>query len=106
LYTIKNLPELYFSDINVTKHGNYLDFEVKIKNEGLVQANNITLEIGSLPSNKKIDKFDIGSINYGEGKYLSVENLKIPLRTKGIKFEIINGIEIDNSNNIIEFNIE
>jgi hypothetical protein len=106
LYTIENLPELYFSDINVTKHGNYLDFEVKIKNEGLVQANNITLEIDSLPSDKNIEQFDMKSINYGEGKYLSVENLKIPLRTKRIKFEIINGIEIENNNNIIEFNIE
>jgi len=106
LYSIENLPDLFFSDISVKKHGGYIDFELRIKNEGLTDADNIRLEIGSISSNTKIDEFDIGSINYGEGKYLKVENLKIPLRVDGIRFEIINGNEIDDNNNIAEFNID
>ena len=106
LYSIENLPELYFSEIDVKKHGSYIDFELKIKNQGLVKAKNIKLRIISTFSNNTIDEFDMGDIEYGEGKYLKVENLKIPFRTKDIKFEIVNGKELNNNNDVAEFSIE
>jgi hypothetical protein len=105
LYSIENLPELHFSDVEVSQQGSYLNFNLKIKNSGLKKAENIILEITSLPSENKIEYFDIGNIDYGEGRYLKVENLKIPLRTKRISFFIKGEEEFQYENNLIEFDL-
>lgn len=105
LYGIENLPELYFYDVSAYKKGIYLNFEIKVKNAGLVNANNVKLQIYVDSEERIIDEFDLGEVEYGNGKYLKVENVKIPLGTKKIKFEIVNSIEINRNNNIIEFEL-
>jgi hypothetical protein len=106
LYSIENLPELYFSEIEVSQQGNYINFELKIKNSGLIEAKNIVLEIYSESTGAELEVFDIGEISYGEGKYLKVENLKIPFRTKKLIFEIRGGEELDKENNLIEIELK
>lgn len=100
LYSILELPDLYFSDISAEKHGIYLDFSVKVKNQGLAKSEQAVLE---LYANKKIEEFELGKINYGEGKYLEAKNIKLPSRgIKELKFIITAGEEIDKENNAVE----
>ncbi|MEM3405821.1 MAG: matrixin family metalloprotease [Candidatus Pacearchaeota archaeon] len=103
LYSIKNLPELYFEDVEIKKHGLYIDFNLKIKNSGLIEAKNVSLLIKEYPSYKKIDSFELSDIEYGAGKSINVENLRIPLKTKKLIFEIFSiQEEIDKENNFLE----
>jgi len=76
LYSLEPLPELYISSVSASKHGMYLDFEVEIKNKGLVKAENINLSV--ISGTTTIDKFELGDIGYGEGKTLTIKNLKLP----------------------------
>ncbi|MEM4230507.1 MAG: matrixin family metalloprotease [Candidatus Pacearchaeota archaeon] len=109
LYSIEPLPDLAFFDLSVSRQGIYLNFEAEIKNQGLLQADNIFLKIISdIDSKQKtIQTFDIGTIDYGEGKTLTVENLRLPLTFRDIKS--INFVidyprqEISKENNKIAF---
>jgi len=78
LYSIPAEAEIYFEKINASKRGIYLDFDVMIRNEGLIDAKNITLDVYS--ENKKIDSFDVGSLESGEGTNFNVGNLKLTSR--------------------------
>ena len=101
LYSIQQLPDLYFSDISATKQGAYLNFNIEIRNSGLSTAENVMLEIYS--GNDKFEEFEIGNIKYGEGKSLKVEYAKLPSRSiKQIRFVIVNGKELNENNNIEE----
>lgn len=77
LYSMEPLPELYISSVSASKHGMYLDFEIEIKNKGLVKAENVNLSV--ISGAVTIDKFELGTISYGEGKTLTIKNLKLPL---------------------------
>jgi hypothetical protein len=100
LYAIEELPELYFSNIEASKHGIYLDFEVEIRNQGLAEATNITLE---LYSEEKFNEYVLNDINYGEGKSLEVTNVRLPSRKlTRLKFRIVDGKELNNENNLAE----
>jgi len=101
LYSIPELPDLSFSNISALKHGSYLDFYVEVKNTGLNLATDITL--GVYGENEKLDDFNLGNVNYGEGKNLDVKNLKIARTTTNLKFILVDGEELDKENNVIEF---
>jgi len=103
LYSIPELPDLIFSSVTALKHGSYLDFNVEIKNQGLAESENASIDVYTKNSvEEKIDQFGLGSINYGEGKYLEVKNIKIDRNTKSLKFVLIDGKEINQGNNIAE----
>jgi len=103
LYSIQELPDLYFSSISATKHGSYLDFNVEVINSGLNEAENVKLEIyAEDEEEEKIDEFILENVGYGEGKSLEVKNLKISRAASKIKFVIVNGEDLDEKNNIIE----
>jgi hypothetical protein len=106
LYSIESLPDMRFTNITATKQGNYLNFEVRINNQGLKVSNQNNLIIYTYPSNKQIETFDLGTLDYGAGKSLTVTNLKLPLRTNSIKFEIQAGKELDYDNNVVEMSLQ
>ncbi len=101
LYSIEELPDLYIENVSAIKEGIYLSFDVQVRNQGLSDAENVTLELYS--NGKKIDEFDLGKINYGEGKILEVKDKRLHSRKDdSIKFVLVSGKELDKENNIIE----
>jgi len=99
LYLIPELPDLYFNNVSVIKHGSYLDFEIDVRNQGLANSENISLD---LFSEEKIDSFELGNISYGEGKLFQAKNIKISRSLKKIKFILVDGKELEKENNEIE----
>jgi len=81
LYSIEPKAELYFENLTASKKGIYLDFNVMIRNEGLIEAENITLEIYS--EEKKVGSFDLNSLDSGEGTSFDVTNLKLTSKNVG-----------------------
>ncbi|MEN9626608.1 MAG: Matrixin [archaeon] len=107
LYTIENLPDLYFSDAQVIKKGRYLDFNVSIKNSGLIAVTDATLTIAD--EDTILDTYDLEDITFGGGIVMNTQNFKLKERNpKKISFIIDkeNKIkEIDEKNNIIEIKL-
>ena len=102
LYSVEPLPELYFKNINATKSGRYLDFAASITNMGLVDAENVRLDI--YEDDKLLNSFDIGDIEFGAGKIYSRTNFKLSSRASDkIEFRITcDNKEINEENNIKE----
>jgi hypothetical protein len=99
LYSEENLPELYFENIKLIKRGRYLDFNLTIKNSGLIDAENVYLNV--YDENKLVEINKIGDIKFGAGIYLEIKNLKLFNRdSKDITFVI------DKNNTIKEFDKE
>ncbi|MFH1358252.1 MAG: matrixin family metalloprotease [archaeon] len=107
LYAQPNLPDLYFEDIKVVKKGRYLDFNLTIRNSGLIDAEETNIVI--LEDLKKIDQREINSLNFGAGISLQTTNLKLnSLNPKEIRFIIDMEnkiIEIDKNNNIAKIKL-
>lgn len=105
LYSIKPLAELYFTNVSAIKTGIYLNFSLEIKNDGMINAKNVALEVYS--ESNKVDSFDLRDIDFGSGKQFEVSNLKLPSRnTNNIEFRIFYPQEEYNKqNNIIELEI-
>jgi len=78
IYSVSAFAELYFENITASKKGIYLDFNVMVRNDGLIEAKNITLEVYS--EEKKVDSFDLGNLNPGEGTSFDVKNLRLASR--------------------------
>jgi len=104
LYSIKNLPDLFFKEINAVKKGRYLDFNLTIKNEGLSDAKNVTFSI--FDDNELVETSDIGELKSGAGIFIKIINFKLlHLSSKQIVFKIDNDNhiqELDKSNNVAE----
>jgi len=107
LYSQKPLPDLYIEDIEATKKGRYLDFNIRVRNQGLINVENATLSLFS--EDKEIDKFYLDEIGFGAGKIFSAWNIKLPSRnTNKITFSIDKENlvkEINEKNNIIELSV-
>jgi len=103
LYSIPAYPDVSVENITALKHGTYLDFEANVKNIGLNKAENIIMGISS--KGQEIESFNLGTLEYGEGKILAVENIKIPislLTLKELTFSLsIESSELDYENNNI-----
>lgn len=107
LYNLPELADIYITNVSAVKHGIYIDFDIEIKNQGIENARNITLVLSS--RNKTIDTFELKDINYGEGKILNVENVRIPitmLNLDEITFSVESpSEELDKSNNQVTLTI-
>ncbi len=101
LYSILPLPDLYMTNASATKQGNYLNFNIEMRNKGLSTAENIKLELSY--NNDTIEFFDIEDMDYGKGKFLEVENLKLPSKqVSKIKFTLQAGTDLNPDDNSIE----
>ncbi len=97
LYSKDVLPDLYFTEINATKRGRYLDLKTIIRNRGLKDAPKTDLVISS-QDNKEIKTFEINKTEFGTGRILYAKNMMLPSRnTDKIKFSI------DSNNQIKEY---
>jgi len=97
LYLIEALPDASMVNIAAIKKGRYLDFNITVLNEGLLEIDFINLTI--VTNGKKIQTMDLGNIDIGYGRTLEVKNTKLPSRN----IEEINFI-IDEENNVRELN--
>ena len=108
LYSQKNLADLYFENVNGVKKGRYLDFNVSIRNSGVINAENVILTV--IEGDKKLEDFDLEDIPFGGGVNFYVTNLKLGSRnSKDIKIVIDaeNLIEeIDEENNVVKLQVE
>ncbi len=104
LYRTESLPDLLFEKVNATKSGRYLNFHIEVLNRGLVNSKSVI--VGIYADGEFIDLFDLEDISIGSKKIIDVQNLKVPLNAKEIKFVIdyenkIN--EISEDNNLVSF---
>lgn len=104
IYSIESLPDLYFSEINAVKKGNYLNFNFTVRNQGLETAENVSIELFTESGMEDSSNFE--SIEVGAGRVRYVENLRVPLKTKNIKLVIMNGRELDDTNNVALLSLE
>jgi hypothetical protein len=96
LYKDPSLPDLEFKDVNATKKGMYVDFEAEIINSGLSKSGNTKLSVYS--DNEKVSSYDLGSLDIGSGKLITVENLRVFGSPKNMIFII------DEENSLSEIN--
>jgi len=75
LYSQENLPDIYFEDVRATKRGIYLDFNITVKNSGVIDSNNVILNL--LDNGAKITSFELGDIPFGAGVEFQVSNLRL-----------------------------
>jgi len=79
LYSIKPRPDLRISDIKATKHGGYLDFNITVLNEGLIDAHDVSFTL--IADGKEVDEIEMGEIGIGFGRTLKAANIKLPSRS-------------------------
>jgi|WetSurMetagenome_2_1015567.scaffolds.fasta_scaffold201218_1 hypothetical protein len=99
LYSIPVLPDLYFSSVSGTKKGSYANLNFSVRNQGLAEASNVSVEFFS--DGKKINEESLGRIEPGAGKIFSIKNLRVSSATS-ISLVISGGNELDKSNNQAE----
>jgi hypothetical protein len=95
LYAIEPLADVWISNLSATKRGRYLDFNLTVLNEGLLDADGVDLSI--VVGRDVVETLDIGEIEIGFGRTLRVENLKLPSGFDSVDFYI------DRENSIEEF---
>jgi len=106
IYTVESLPDLAFENVSANMHGKYLDTNVSIRNQGIINANETKLKIYA--DNKLIKTFDIKEISYGEGKKILLTNLWISqININELKYILeYNYQELEKQNNQIILEIE
>lgn len=101
LYSIPELPDLYFNNIQGNKKGSYLSMNFSARNSGLIGANSVSVILYS--GKEAVRSFNLGSIEAGGGMLLYVENLKVP--GNPLKLIISDGEELDKKNNGADLNL-
>lgn len=104
LYSIKSLPDLYFTNVSASKHGSYLDFQIEFRNKGLVNSDNIQIKVTSGAENLYETNADF--IAPGEGRYLDVKNIKVSRNLKNIEISLVSGEELNLENNNVSLVLE
>jgi len=105
LYAQEGLPDLKIIEVDATKAGRYLNFEVKVVNQGLkatggkltVYGGDDIIEFRDPETNEDIPYLDLGLVEVGTTKIFTVQNAK--LSSRGV--DVITFI-VDEENNIKE----
>jgi hypothetical protein len=101
LYSVNSLPDLAIESIEASREGRYLNFDINISNAGLIHSKEAELNL--FFENEKITNFSVGSLDVGEKKILSVQNLRLPSRADRITFIVeSNESELSLTNNKAE----
>jgi hypothetical protein len=94
LYSVNPKADFKFFKVDASKGGRYLNFEVEVLNQGIIDGENVMMTI--YQGEKKVDDFVLGSIEVGARKILTVENLKLPnLSGNEISFLVDDGNDIE-----------
>jgi hypothetical protein len=97
LYSIEALPDAVVGSVNAVKRGKYLDFNITILNEGLIDISDITLSI--LADGRLIKVVEMGEIGIGYGRTLKATNANLQSRN----VEVVEFV-LDKNNRVREFN--
>lgn len=108
LYSIEPFAELYFGNISAYMEKylgkDYLNFNITINNDGIIDAENVGLEVRV--QNKSIKSFELENIKFGAAHKLYVKNLALPYRSSKIEFIIVTTSKEPNAeNNRIELEV-
>ncbi len=104
LYADPSYADLLIEDLQANKSGRYLNFDIVIANYGFKKAENSTLNLKV--GDSVINSFNIGKLDIGSKKSLSVSNLRIPRSTQEIVFEIKSSQpELSKTNNIVKIGL-
>ena len=104
LYSVESMPDLAVGSVIANKTGRYLNFEASVINLGLDDSKSATLSIYA--EDVLIKDFDLGLINVGTKKILSVQNLAISRKSELISFEIKTlENELSKENNFVELRL-
>lgn len=106
LYSVAPASELYFSNASFIKTGVYLNFSVEIKNEGLIDAQDVLLDVKER-NGEVIKTFELENISIGSTQKFYVSYLKLPsVNTREIDLLIkTNTKEFNQKNNLISVGI-
>ena len=108
LYAQENLADVYFDQIEVTKKGRYIDFNLTIKNSGSIKSEKISLTI--LDGTNIIEQRNLGDLDFGAGITLTTTNLRLKrLNPDQINFILDkeNSIkELDEDNNVANIKLQ
>tara|TARA_Y100000310_G_C20690305_1_gene821774 strand:+ start:3532 stop:4470 length:939 start_codon:yes stop_codon:yes gene_type:complete len=108
LYSIEPLPDIFIDSVSTTKRRYYIDFNISIKNKGLVDAGEVKLIVST--ESDEIKEFELEDVSIFTTRTLVVQNLKLPSRSdKEITFNVSlkdNGEEIDLANNVVVMIVE
>jgi len=104
LYSIEPTAELYFGEANAYKErfaGKwYLNFNITVDNQGIIDAENVQLEVKA--DDNLVETFDFNDIVLGGGEKFYVKNLLLPSSNNVIKLELSTSTkESSLSNNIM-----
>lgn len=76
LYSANPLSDFKIFKITASKGGRYLNFDIQVINQGIIDGQDVKMTI--YQENEKVQDFDLGKIDVGSRKILTVENLKLP----------------------------
>jgi hypothetical protein len=76
LYSEPARAELSINNISASKAGKYLDFFIEIKNTGLIDAENVIIEVST--DNRLIKDFELEDLSPGLTRSLKLTNLELP----------------------------
>ena len=101
IYSVPSLPDLVLSSLSVNSSNSYINFEVKVSNEGITDAGSATLELRDKAKDKVIKSFDLGNVQVGSRKVLGVTNVWAFPSPKEVEFRIVySGQELSKDNNV------
>jgi len=106
IYSYPTYADLSFENVSAKVHGIYLDFNVTVRNNGLLDASESTVEIYN--EDKMLKEFEVKSIAVGEGRMITLTNMGI-LKTnfEQLKFVIKTDFnELDKENNQVFLEIK
>jgi hypothetical protein len=102
LYGTSNLADLYFDNVSAVKKGRYLDFNITVRNSGVIDAINASFTV--LDNSVEIETKYLKDLKFGAGIVMEVKNFKLKSRdsdTIDIVLDHKNKIrELDENNNI------
>jgi hypothetical protein len=102
LYAIESAPDVLIEEATAKRAGRYLDFNITLSNNGIVDSNNVTLYVYS--DGEKADSFPVGKIDIGMKKKLSAQNVKVSSSARAITFSASSEDrdDLNPKNNIVE----
>ncbi|NPE26837.1 matrixin family metalloprotease [Methanococcoides sp. SA1] len=103
LYAIEPLADAKVEDFWAEFDGKYLNFNISVLNEGMVDISDINLTI--LADEDVVDEIEMGKIEVGYGRILRVENVRVSRGFEKIEFvlDFANVVrELNEENNVVE----
>lgn len=104
IYSQKPFGDLVIEEVEADKSGPYLNFEIIVSNYGLKSITNSTLKV--IVEGGVIKAFNLGEIDIGTKKTLTIQNLRIPRSATEITFAVeTKEQEIKSDNNSVNIKV-